>query len=166
MLEVAELACATFFIVKGPTPSRPGSNTDVALVIGCARSGVRQHSPFFAAHTGELSRDSQVPFSPPSFWQGLRVIVLQKECISGRRRGSSAGSRGAQPSTPRAVSLPAASWRVAHRPGSRQLRRWRRSRRPLRGFPWDCESLAHVAHPTGLHCSCLAGCGCGHALGY
>jgi hypothetical protein len=75
ILEVAELACRTFFIVKGPTPSRSRSNTDVALVLVCARSSVRQHSPSFAAHTGELSRDSQVPFLPPSFWQGLRFAV-------------------------------------------------------------------------------------------
>ena len=63
------------------------------------------------------------------------------------RPGSSAGGRGANlVSSTREPS--AASWRASHRPAPRQLRCWRRSRRPLRGLLRDNWCLAHVTHPT------------------
>ena len=66
---------------------------------------------------------------------------------------------------PRPLSPPAASVRAPCLPGPRQVRRWRRSRSPLRELPQDSGCLSRVAHMTLIRCSPLAGCGCVIELG-
>ena len=87
ILEVAELACATFFIPERPTPSCPQGPTSTSRSGGglCEKRCAPALSLFRSTHRGELSRDSQVPFSPPSFWQGLRFAVQNVRCVHWRQ---------------------------------------------------------------------------------
>jgi hypothetical protein len=64
------------------------------------------------------------------------------------------------PCPPRRVHPPEASVGPSSSPAPRQLRRWRRSRRPLHELPRDRRCLSCVAHLTCLRFSRMTGYGC------
>jgi hypothetical protein len=120
--------------------------------------------PLGRRHGHARPRCRLLPPRPPRSRRRLPLHLLHlppppSPWLLGRRQRS-------PPFPPRPVHPPPAPLRAPCRPGPRLLRRWRRSRRPLRELPRDSGCLSRVAHLTRLRCSCLAGCGCANEFAY